>query len=327
MIRSLHFSNKDGMRSNLTPQEYGKALKDKKGLLWVDFSGEPAEVCEPVLIGTFGFHPLAVEDALRAIHVPKLDDWDDYLYLVLHEVLFDETLPQAKALELDVFLGANYIVTHHTHPVPVLDDIWADCQQHTRYLNNGSDHILYRLARAMVANSVKAMDGANVVIAGVEEEIFVRQDTSTLGRILALKRAVLQMQRVISPQREVLNRLARDDFRMIDQTDRAYFKDVYDHLVQLYLLNENLRDLIVSVLSIYLSVINNRMNESIKILTVIATMFMPVTFIAGFFGMNFFGLSVPLTDAFGGPMLVVALLLMLVTPIGLFVWIRRRGWL
>lgn len=327
MKRALHFSNKRETRSDLSEEEYTKALKDKKGLLWVDLISEPPESSEAVLRETFGFHPLSIEDALRSSHLPKLDDWEEYLYLVLHTLEFNPTSGQVAVLELDVFLGPNYIVTHHTAPLPALDTIWVDCAQHPRYLNRGADHILYRLTRAFVSEATLAAHGISDALGGVEEEIFAGANAATLSRILTLKRAILHAQRVISPQREMLNRLARDEHPLIDGPDRAYFRDVHEHLVELYADNEGLRDLAVSALDIYLSFVNNRMNEAIKTLTIIAAFFMPLSFLAAFFGMNFFGLNVPLTDAFGGPMLTIALVLMVLTPVLLFVWIRRRGWL
>ena len=146
-------------------------------------------------------------------------------------------------------------------------------------------------------------------------------------RIFTLKRATLHLRRVLSPLREVLNKLARDDYDVIDAKDRVYFRDVYDHLVRLHDISESLRDLVGGVLDTYLSVINNRMNEIMKTLTLITTLFMPIAFVTGFFGMNFFqpiaDQLLPWTSNFS---FIVVLLIILGTPLGMFLWMRRRKW-
>jgi len=122
MIRSLYRSQDERLRTDLRPDEFAAALQDVGGLLWVDFLDEPPDACEPILRDTFGFHPLAVDDALQESHVPKLDDWGEYLYLVLHAVLFDrQDGGHVDTLELDVFLGQNFIVTHHDQPIAAVD--------------------------------------------------------------------------------------------------------------------------------------------------------------------------------------------------------------
>jgi magnesium transporter len=134
------------------------------------------------------------------------------------------------------------------------------------------------------------------------------------------------MRRVITPQREVVNKLARDDYQIIDLHDRVFFRDVYDHLVRLQDLNESMRDMLSGTLDIYLSVVNNRLNDVMKTLTVITTLFMPVSFIAGFFGMNFFEPVAHLTIWTGVPVFIVMLLFTILTPVIMLTWMRRRLW-
>jgi magnesium transporter len=145
--------------------------------------------------------------------------------------------------------------------------------------------------------------------------------------IFSAKRAVLHLRRIIGPQREVMNKLARDDYRVIDSKARVYFRDVYDHLVRLHDITESIRDLVGGTLDSYLSVINNRMNEIMKTLTLITTLFMPLSFITSFFGMNFFVPSAPLTSWVTKQVFMVALLFLVLMPVGMFFWIRRRGWM
>jgi magnesium transporter len=326
MIRALYRSS-DGIRRNdLAPADFSAALKDPNGVLWVDFEGTPPQEDEPILLQTFGFHPLAVDDALQESHVPKVDDWDDYLYLVLHAIAFDrEDGGRLDTLELDVFLGKNYIVTHHDLPVSAVNHVWESCQHEERYLVRGADHLLYRIVDDMVAAYMPVVEEIDEAVEELEDDIFDRPTPKNLSELIRLKRALLHLRRIIAPQREVLNKLARDDYPVIDAKDRVFFRDIYDHLVRLHDINESMRDLVGGALDTYLSVINNRMNDIMKTLTVITTLFMPLSFITGFFGMNYF---IPITPSLqpwtSAAVFVCTLGVMTAIPTVMVIWLRRR---
>ena len=327
MIRTRYFQSDGVLQPDIEPGGFPAALREPGGLLWVDFVGEPPEACESILLKVFGFHPLAVDDALRESHVPKVDDWDNYLYIVLHDIGFLRHSLQVETYELDVFLGPNYIVTHHDFPIPSLDRVWSACERDERAFKRGVDHILYRITDELAADFMTVIEDMDEEIDGLENQVFKKQNTSIAQRIFTLKRATLHLRRVMSPLREVFNKLARDDYAMIDQRDQVYFRDVYDHLVRLHDISESLRDLAGGALDTYLSVINNRMNEVMKTLTIITTLFMPLSFLVGFFGMNFFLPRQPVYAFMEIPVFIITLLLLLVTPILMFNWIKRRGWM
>lgn len=328
MIRSVYCTQDGLVRTDLKPDEFDAARQDAHGLLWVDLVGEPPEVCEPILSQMFGFHPLAVDDALRESHVPKVDDWEQYLYLVLQAVAFDiQNGGSLEDLELDVFLGPNYIVTYQEQPIRAVDRIWTSCQRDERHLKKGTAHLLYELADQLVADYMPVVEEINEAIDLIEDQVFDRPTPATVEQIFTLKRATLALRRTISPQREVLNKLAHDDYSVIDAEGRVYFRDVYDHLVRLYDINEGLRDLISGALDTYLSVINNRMNDVMKTLTIITTLFMPISFLAGFFGMNFFQPVTRLDAWTDNPIFILTLVVIVLTPVGMFMWMRRRGWM
>jgi magnesium transporter len=329
MIRSLHISREGKFATDPPMEEWPAVLQDQSGLFWVDFEGTPPESDEPILRDVFGFHPLAVDDALQESHVPKVDDWDDYLYIVLHSVIFDQSDGgHVDTLELDVFLGRNYIVTHHDQTIAAVDRVWLACQRDERLWKNGVDHFLYRLTDEVVASYMPVVEAIDEAVDRAEDEIFGRPTPEVLERIFAVKRAVLYLRRIIGPLREVLNRLARDDYAVIDSRARVYFRDVYDHLVRLHDITESIRDLVSGTLDTYLSVINNRMNDIMKTLTIITTMFMPISFITGFFGMNFFQpVEKSLMPWSGLPAFMIMLAIVILTPLFMFLWIRRRGWM
>jgi magnesium transporter len=329
MIRALFRTPEGALRTEIQPEDLPALLKEPGGVLWVDFEDTPPQEDEPILLRTFGFHPLAVEDALQESHVPKVDDWDEYLYLVLHAIAFDRSDGgRLDTIELDVFLGRNYIVTHHDLPIPSVNHVWESCQKDERYFSRGTDHVLYRIIDDMVAAYLPVVEQIDEAIEELEDQIFDRPSPENLSELMKLKRALLHLRRIIAPQREVLNKLARDDYPVIDAKDRIFFRDIYDHLVRLHDINESMRDLVGGALDTYLSVINNRMNDIMKTLTVITTLFMPLSFLTGFFGMNFFTpVAPPLQSwttlaAFG-----LTLAVMTGTPIGMIFWLRKRGWM
>jgi magnesium transporter len=328
MIRLLYFKPAYGVRSDLTLQDLPAILQESEGVVWVDFEDTPPETDEPILRELFGFHPLAIDDALQETHVPKVDDWGPYLYIVLEAVYLDDNsrFDELAAEELDVFLGRQYMVTHHNRPIRAVETLWQYLQRDDRLLRNGADALLYRLTDDVVAGFMPIFERLDDEIDHTEDELFNHPTSETLERIFAIKRAIVHLRRIIAPQREVLNRLARDDYGPIDAQARVYFRDVYDHLVRQYEITETLRDLIGGSLDTYLSVVNNRMNEIMRTLTVITTLFMPLTFVVGFFGMNFFAPVVnlrPWTDSIA---FMLSLAIMAATPILMYWWMRHRGW-
>lgn len=327
MIRTLFFTPGKPIRIDISPAEFPRLLRDRKGVLWVDFTDEPPQQAEPILRG-FGFHPLAIDDALQETHTPKIDDWGDYLYIVFNVMKHTQEngMFEAETEELDVFLGRNYLVTHHDQVIPAVDEAWSTCQRDIRHLQDGPDHLLYRIVDSLVTSYMPLVEQIDEQIDRIEDQVFDRPHPSTLEQIFALKRILLAMRRVLLPQREVLNKLARDDYRVIDPKDRVFFRDIYDHLVRLHDLNESLRDLVGGALDTYLSAVNNRMNEVMKTLTIITTLFMPITFVTGFFGMNFFEPVAQFTGWTGEQTFRVTLGIILALPLFMYIWMRRRTW-
>ncbi|MBN2550469.1 MAG: magnesium/cobalt transporter CorA [Anaerolineales bacterium] len=328
MFRALWMTSEGKIHTSQSVMDVAFALQDPTCLLWVDFESTPAEEDEPILRKTFNFHPLAIDDALQETHVPKVDDWGQYLYIVLHAIVINNHEEvDLDTLELDVFMGKNYIVTHHDDPIEAVTRLWDTLQRDERHLKHGPDHLLYRLTDELISSYMPVVEMLDDQIDQAEIEIFDRPVPGTLEHIFSLKRSILHMRRIIGPQREVLSKLARDEYAVIDPQERVYFRDVYDHLVRLYDITESIRDLISGTLDTYLSVINNRMNEVMKTLTIITTLFMPLSFVAGFFGMNFFLPEQPITSWMSRPVFWLVLALMIILPLLMFRWIRQRGWM
>jgi magnesium transporter len=240
---------------------------------------------------------------------------------------FDAAQPEVDTLELDVFVGAQYVVTYRNQDIAAVDRLWAACQRDERHFHKGAAHLLYELADGLVADYMPVGERLDEAIDEIEDRVFVNPNPALLQQIFALKRAVVQLRRIIAPQREVLNKLARGDYTVIDTQEQVFFRDVYDHLVRLYNINESLRDLVAGVLKTHLSVVNNRKNEIVKTLNIGTAFFMPLSFIAGFFGMSFFQAVAPLGAWTGEVMFMVTLVVMVLVPVGMYLWMRRRAWM
>ena len=307
-------------------------LDDAGGTVWLDIhdpgcAENPA--AETILRDVFKFHPLAIEDALKEAHVPRVDDWVDYLYIVFHSIDFDPTTDHLRIHELDIFLGANYLVTYHTEPLGFLDQDFRNIERDPAgRLCHGPDHLLYHFLDLCVADFLPAIEHLDEAIDDAQEEVFARPTPRTLQAIFRVKRSALKLHRLLSPEREVMNRLARDVYKPIAEKHRVYFRDVYDHIVRVHDLAESLRDLVSGALDTYLSAISNRTNDVMKLLTIITAMFLPMSFLTGFFGMNFFGETL----AFQAPlpratMFLSACAVMFGGSFSLWYWARKRGWL
>jgi magnesium transporter len=183
------------------------------------------------------------------------------------------------------------------------------------------------LADELVASYMPVVEEIDEAIESIEDLIFDEPRPALLERLFAVKRGLLDLRRIVTPQREVINKLARDQYEVISAEDRIFFRDVYDHLVRLHGINESLRDLVGDALEAYLSIVNNRMNEVMKTLTIITTMFMPISFLVGFFGMNFFQSVTPLEAWTSQPAFLVTLAGIILIPAALYLWIRQRAWM
>ncbi len=323
MIRSILFT-KAGEIQTTTVDQFDDVLSNKQDFLWVDFESEPLETCKAIFQDIFNFHPLAIDDALHETHVPKVDDWDTYLYLVLRTVKYasDNTL-EIITPELDIFLGLNYLVTYHKSGIEAVHRIWDLCQRDQRYLAKGAGYLLYQISDEIVTDSMLLIENMDDHIDKLEDEIFVEPQPETLAHIFSIKRSTLTLRRTLLPQREVYTKLARGDFDLIREHDRIYFRDVFDHMVRLQEINESMRDLTGGAIDTYLSVVNNRMNEIMKVLTIIATIFIPLSFFTGIYGMNF--VYMPELNWRWGYFILLGFLGMVI--IGMLIFFRRKRWM
>lgn len=327
-MRILTTKNGKGIEATSNLAGIREELGNPDALIWVDLNSETIEESHRILSDEFKFHPLSVDDALVETHIPKIDDWGEYLYLALAAVRIGQPLENIdKSIELDVFLGKNYIVTYHPENIKAIDLVWNNFQRNERVLPRGCNYILYQIMDELANSYMTMIDQIDMEVESIEDLVMEKPDNTLLQQIFSIKRSLLNLRRIVAPQREVLNKLSRGDFAVIGQKERMYYRDVYDHLVRIHDITESLRDLVAGVLDTYLSVVNNQLNDIMKTLTIITTLFMPLSFLTGFFGMNFFSASSKLGVWTDIPVFILMIAVFIVLPVSMYLWMRKRNWM
>ena len=291
--------------------------------VWVDMQN-PSEEEGRILKDVFHFHDLAVEDALSALQFPKVESYGDYQYLVLHRIDFAAPEHCFQTHDVDFFLGPNYLVSIHTGDSRSIEQISMICGRNSLALGEGTAALLHRIIDAMVDNYRPEIEELGERLDELEERVFDSSAANLAKDILNFKKDVSSLRRVVQPQRDVVGRLARREFPLIDEQIAYRFRDVHDHLVRIADESMFFQDRITSLLDANLAIVSNQLNSIMKILTVIATVFMPLTFITGLYGMNVdlphFGL--------GGVTTFWVLMGIMLGVVGVMLYFfRRRGWI
>lgn len=272
---------------DISGEQIKSAFKSKKGLLWLDITeinSEDGRFLEESLC----LHQLAVEDCLsRVLHPSKIDDFDDHIFMIAHGINYTVESEIVETAELDIFIGAHFVISNHIIPLYSVEEIKKRVEETGRPMKYGADFLAHTLLDALVDNILPTIDKMSEVAETIEEEVVNSPHPAIQEEILKLKRSVLHIHRVITPQREIVNRLSRGEFPLIGDQARIYFRDVYDHLLRIEDLNQIIRDRLDNSQATYLTSIANKQNETMKTLAVVATIFLPLTLLAGIYGMNF----------------------------------------
>lgn len=321
MLRIISYSEADGLR-RCEAGELASLLKDPKRLTWLDMSS-PTEAESRLLTEVFSFHSLAVEDCMTFVHNPKIDDYGTYLYVVVHGIDSEELKKgRLKTHDLDIFLGDNFIVTYHKGHFRSLESVMERCTRNPAFMGAEPDGLMHRLLDAMVDNYLPIMDRFADEMDSIEKEVFSRPKKHIPQKLLLIKKDVLSLRRIVYPQREILRQLGSGEYARISPRWAPHYKDIYDHAFMVSELIESYRDSITSTMDVYLSNVSNRLGEIMKVLTVIATIMMPLTLLTGIFGMNF--QHMPLLDNPAGFYIILAFM---GTAAGVMLLVfKNRGW-
>ncbi|HYO57848.1 magnesium/cobalt transporter CorA [Archangium sp.] len=299
----------------------GEELLDQPGNKWIDVL-QPTEEEMKRLGERYGLHKLAIEDCLHVDQRPKLEEYPNHQFIVLQGfTAHAEDVCELTLHEHHFFLGTNWLINVHEIPFEGVEQVRQRVRDEPQAtMERGVDFLLYLLADALVDRNFPILDRFNDELEDLESAVFENSQPEQLQRIFEMKRTLVSLRRVLSPQRDVLGFLARRGIPNIQERTALYFRDVYDHLVRLYEQIDAGRDLVGNVMDGYLSTMANRTNDITKQLTIISTIFLPLSFITGFFGQNFDVLShkgflwVMLVSVFG-------------LPISLVVWFKRNRWI
>lgn len=263
-------------------------LKDLTTVTWINIDGlHQVDIIEKT--GQyFNIHPLVLEDILNTGQRPKAQEFEDCIFVVLKMLYYNEDLEETRGEQFSLVLGENYLISFQETHGDVFNTIRDRIRNpKTRIRKAGCDYLAYALIDAIVDNYFIILETLGETIEALEEELLENPTRETLHTLHEMKREMIYMRKQIWPIREVINTLTKSESPLVNESTRIYFKDVYDHTIQVIDTIESYRDILAGMLDIYLSTVSNKMNEVMKVLTMIATIFIPITFIAGIYGMNF----------------------------------------
>ena len=291
-------------------------------VLWVDIVS-PSDAEQRLLSETFKFHPLSVEDALSALQYPKIEPYPGYLYLVLHGIDFKKGQTQFATHDVDFFLGRNYLVTVHDGTARSIENLKSICSRHEGVLREGPVGVFHRIVDSMVDHYRPAIEELEDRISALEELAF-KGEPNMVRRVLKLKRELSSLRRVLMPQRDANSRHARREFPQISDEMAFRFRDVHDQLMRYAEQSVLFQDRVTGILDVNLATISNRLNQVMKVLTVMSTIFLPLTVLTGMWGMN-----IDLPEFPGGPGAQFWWIagIMAVVSIGMLAVFRRLKWI
>ncbi len=317
MIRAWH-ADAAGARP-LSPAEATRLAMSGPGAVWVDLEAEPeAEV--RTLLAPLGIHPVALDDMVADINRPKVDDYGAYLYVAVHSARW-ESGGRPALRELDLLVGERFLVTFHEASTRSITAAHEVLPRRPELLSRGPAHLLHFVLDVLVDHYLPITEQIAVEIDAIEEELFGGADAPMSEGILRLKRGMSALRRIIGPQRDTVLALTRDEFRAVPAEVRPYLRDVYDRLARVSDLLDSFRDEAATLLELQVAITSNRLNQVIKVLTVIATIMLPLTVITSYYGMNF---RLPEFGWRWGWLYAVGLLT--ATAAGTWWYLRRRRW-
>jgi len=299
-------------------------FKDTSTITWINIDGlHQLEIIER--IGKhFNIHPLILEDIANTEQRPKMEDFDDYLFLILKMICFEEKDKRIKVEQVGLILGPNFVISFQEEKGNVFDPVKQRIiSGKGRIRTRGADYLAYALIDVIVDGYFLIIERIGDQIEDLEEDLLDGPRPETMQDIHSLKREMLQFRKSVCPLQEIIRRLERGESDMFNESTEIYLKDVHDHTIHVIDTIEIFHDMLSGLLDLYISSISNKMNEIMKVLTIIATIFIPLTFIAGVYGMNF--KYMPELDwRYGYPMV---LLIMFIIGVGIMIYARKKGWL
>ena len=299
------------------------SFRDTETVTWINIDGlGDSKIIED--IGKhFSIHPLIIEDIFNTGQRPKTEDLGQYLYLHLKMISLSDTEPGIKIEHISLLLGPNYLISFQENIGDIFDPVRERIRKNGRIRKFGPDHLAYALIDAIVDNYFIVMEKLEGQVEDLEEELVTNPTQDSLQKINSLKKDVMFLRKSVWPLREVINTLERSDSPLVLESTAIYLRDVYDHTIQVIDTLETFHDMVSGMIDIYLSGLSYKMNEIMKVLTLIATIFIPLTFIVGLYGMNFrYMPEIEWEYGYYSVLLVMVLVVM-----GMLTYFHRKKWI
>lgn len=290
--------------------------------VWVDLD-QPTDVeVKQILEGVFNFHPLAIEDCIMVSHLPKIEDYEQYLFMVIHGVDFQRQ-EQFTTTELDLFLGKEFLVTYHTAPMRSITATRERVKQNSLSVARGPDRLAHTILDMLVDHYKPVLDELAQEVNELEEALFEANESDLMKQILHVKKELSSLRLIIRPQREVLTRLARGEFKIIRSHLLPYFRDITDNLERYDATALNFADQLLLTMDVYLNMAQNETNKVIKVLTIITAVTTPLMVIGTWYGMNFQNMP----ELSGPYSYWYAMAVTVVLTVGLMLWLKLKKWI
>lgn len=298
-------------------------LKEIATVSWINIDGLHDLNLIETLGRHFRIHPLTLEDIVNTGHRPKAEEFDEYLFLVFKMLYYDEDQRHIESEQVSMVLGRNFLISFQELPGDVFDPVRERLQKNKgRIRRSGCDYLAYALIDAVVDHYFMVLETLGDKIEVLEDALLQEAEPEVLHQIYQLKRELIYFRKQVWPIREMINRLVKEESAFIDDEVDIFFNDVYDHTIQIIDTIESFRDVLTGLLDVFLSTASNRMNEVMKVLTIIATIFIPLTFIAGIYGMNFEHMP-ELRWRWAYPALWG---IMIAVFVGMILWFKHKRW-
>jgi magnesium transporter len=322
-IRVVSYSEESYEEHDLGNTGQLSELKERGGKLWVDVQGLGDEQTLRKLAEIFAIHPLALEDVVHIPIRPKAEPYDDNM-LIVSRMLQHVEGEDVDTEQVSIIVGHSYVLTFQEAYGDILDPVRRRLQTPASLMRrHGSGYLAYAILDTIIDAYYPVIEKLGDRLEELEELVLTEASPETLRDLTDIKGMLLRLRRAVAPQREAVNSMIRDECEFLSDTVRVYLRDTYDHIVQTSEAVESARELVAGLMGTYLSVVSNRMNEVMKTLTIVASIFIPITFMAGLYGMNFDHMP-ELHLRWGYPILV---LLMVVVGVGMLVYFKRKGWI
>lgn len=325
MIKTYFYNHDDKtMYHDVDLSQKDQLLASPHNLLWIDLFDCSANELNDIG-NIFDFHPLALEDCLQESPRAKVDRYDDYNFFVFHALRYYEEAEEEDeitSIELDIFMGPNYLVTIHPVALAAVGKVARVCLRDEQYMLMGPEHLLYRIVDNIVDDYFPIMERLGERIDDLEDNIFSKRGQETFEEILALKTTLILLRKVLIPQRRIFSNISSHYSFFVSEENVPYFEDLLDHLDSILDTANTYRDLVNSSTEIYYSVINGRTSEIITVLTIMTVIMMPLTVITGFFGMN---VDLPMQKNQWAAAIIMGGMMLL--SIGMLAYFRRRSWI